>query len=86
MARVAKNKSKEMTITTTRDLRVSLIQTYQDLLTGRMTLMEARARAQVARAIMETVRTEIMMMRINNVDNARTINLTAESYKEVPKQ
>jgi hypothetical protein len=71
-----------LTIKTTRDLRISLIETYQDLLAKRITPHEARARAIAARAILDTVRTELVLARANLTDY-RTINLLAPQQENV---
>ena len=63
------------TIKTTRDLRISLIQTYEDMMAKRITTNEARSRAHVARAILDTVRTELVLARAN-LNEYRTIDLT----------
>jgi hypothetical protein len=65
------------TIKTTRDLRLSLLQTYEDLVAKRITPHEARARAIAARAILDTVRTELVLAR-SNLSEYRTIDLTAK--------
>lgn len=64
-------------IKTTRDLRILLIQTLQDLLEKRITTNEARSRAHVTRAILDTVRTELVLAR-TNLNEYRTIDLTAQ--------
>jgi hypothetical protein len=64
-------------IRTTRDLRVSLLETYEDMLAKRITPHEARSRALVARAILDTVRTELVLARANLLQY-RTIDLRAE--------
>jgi len=82
MPRKTKAARSVLSITTSRDLRLSLIQTYQDLLAERITPHEARARAVVARAILDTVRTELMLAR-TNLESYRTIDLTTSQYSEV---
>lgn len=65
-----------LTIRTTRDLRLSLLQTYQDLINKRITPHEARSRAICARAVLDTVRAELVLARAN-LDAYKTIDLTA---------
>jgi len=65
-----------MTIKTTRDLRISLVTTYEDLMAKRITTNDARSRAHVARAILDTIRTELVLAR-SNLTDYRTIDLTA---------
>lgn len=71
-------------IRTTRDMRMSLLSTYEDLLAKRITPMEARARALVARAVLDTVRTELIMAR-TNLREYRTIDLTAKQIAHTEK-
>lgn len=72
-----------LAIRTTRDLRMSLLQTYEDLIAKRITPHEARSRALVARAILDTVRTELIMAR-TNLESYATIDLAANQDVSPP--
>jgi hypothetical protein len=63
-------------IKTTRDLRIALIQSFEDLMVNRITPQDARARSIVARAILDTVRVELVLARAN-LSIYRTIDLIA---------
>ena len=74
-----------LSIRTTRDLRISLMQTYQDMIAKRITPHEARSRAMVAKAILDTVRTELMLARAN-LNEYKTIDLTANQKVMVQQE
>jgi hypothetical protein len=64
-------------IRTTLDLRMVLIQSLEDIRANRMTPGESRSIANMSRAILDTIRVELVMARAN-LDDFKTIDLVAK--------
>lgn len=66
----------------TKDLRLKLLQVYQDCERGQITNAAARARAYVAREILDTVKVEIMASRLG-VTSFKPVRLDGDDPKTI---
>ena len=64
-------------IRTTRDLRIVLIEAFADIRAKRLTPGESRSLSNMAQAILNTIRVELVLARAN-IGEYKTIDMVAE--------